>query len=1025
MVTEGSILNVIQMIKRYSIVLALLTSLAIARPDSAFAQSGEMETFTSVVRDAEGNPIANADVYSGDAYARTDADGRFSIDIVPGSNLTIEAEGYERATVDSDEVSVATAIPLSPQRFQYGTADEVHIPFRTLKKGNIAGAVATVNPVETGTFDNNIWATEILTGRTAGMIGSNNIRGLGIGIDVASMTGSGPGSGNALFIVDGLPRDISFLRASEIESITVLKDVNAAALYGSAAVNGVVLVTTKRGDTYKNTSDISFNYGVSTPRALPKYLGSADYMTWFNQARANDGLAPQFSDEEIEAHRTGNRYRYPDVNYFSDEYLRSYKSYFDLNGQFSGGNENAKFYANLGWNSSGGLLNFGEGANARRNIFNARGNVDLQVNDWINTSVDAYGIFVLDRDARGNYWSTAAGTRPHLYTPLIPIDMIDPENDVLRARKTDVGGRYLLGGNSNHMYTPFGDGYAGGVFERVERNFAFNNRINFDLGRLTEGLSFHTNISFDHYIRFDQTVANDYAVYEAVWNDTTDVIVDLKKHGVDARPGIQVVGNTFFVRRLGFYGQLAYDRQFGDKHHISGSLLGFGSNFKEQGDFQGLKQAHLGVQASYVYDRRYIIDFSGAYVNSVKLPEGNRGGFSPTVGLGWVMSSEDFLSSADNIDFLKLRVSAGVLNSDLPIGGFFYYDNRYSTSGSYSWYEGSRSRSGVMSSWSSNPDLGFAKRKEINIGVEGYFFDRLIGVEANAFYDVYSDLITRPVTKYPGFYSDFIPFENFGEDRYKGLEGALRFNKGVGDWRLSLGINALYVTSERTRVDEVYDNAYQYRAGRPVDATFGLEAVGLFRDEADIANSPLQAFGDVKPGDIKYRDQNGDGIVDGNDEVYLRRWQAPLSGGVTLNIGYRNVTLFVLGEGRSGADAFMEGNYFWIDSNDKYSEVVLNSWTPETAATATYPRLSSVTNSNNLRRSSFWQYNNDYFQIRKIQLSYDMPQRVTRALRMKNLSIFANATDLIQFARNRELRDLNEGGEPFYRTFSMGLKSNF
>src|SRR5690606_7981855 len=149
---------------------------------------------------------------------------------------------------------------------------------------------------------------------------------------------------------------------------------------------------------------------------------------------------------------------------------------------------------------------------------------------------------------------------------------------------------------------------------------------------------------------------------------------------------------------------------------------------------------------------------------------------------------------------------------------------------------------------------------------------------------------------------------------------------------------------------------------RPVDATFGLEAVGLFQDQADIDNSPLQAFGDVQPGDIKYRDQNGDNIVDGNDEVYLRRWQAPFSGGLQLRLKYKDLTFFALGEGRSGSETFLEGNYYWVDGNDKYSEMVLDSWTPETSSTATYPRLSSVANSNNFRRSSFWLYNNNYFQ---------------------------------------------------------------
>jgi hypothetical protein len=181
----------------------------------------------------------------------------------------------------------------------------------------------------------------------------------------------------------------------------------------------------------------------------------------------------------------------------------------------------------------------------------------------------------------------------------------------------------------------------------------------------------------------------------------------------------------------------------------------------------------------------------------------------------------------------------------------------------------------------------------------------------------------------------------------------------------------------------------------------------------------------VQPGDIKYKDQNGDGIVDGNDEVYLRRWQAPLSGGVDIKLSYKDLTLYVLGEGRSGSETFMEGNYYWVDGNDKYSEVVLGSWTPETKNTATYPRLSAEADNNNFRRSSYWLYNNDYFSIRKIQLTYKVPQVVANTLFMKNLDVFVDASDVYQFAKNREIRDLRVGGEPYYRTFSLGLKANF
>jgi hypothetical protein len=226
-------------------------------------------------------------------------------------------------------------------------------------------------------------------------------------------------------------------------------------------------------------------------------------------------------------------------------------------------------------------------------------------------------------------------------------------------------------------------------------------------------------------------------------------------------------------------------------------------------------------------------------------------------------------------------------------------------------------------------------------------------------------------------------------------------------------------------VDELYKDAYQNRTGQPVDATFGLEALGYFKDQADIDASPFQSYGIVKPGDIKYKDQNGDGVIDDNDQVYLRRYQAPFSGGLQVKVGYKNVTLYVLGEGRMGADSFREGDYYWVDGNNKYSEVVRGAWTADNAANATYPRLSSDANNNNFRRSSYWMFNNDYFSIRKVQLTYKMPRTIANKVLMKDLDIFADASDVFQFAKNLKIRDLRVGGEPYYRTFSVGVKANF
>lgn len=1010
---------------KYYILLAFLSVITLLIPNDVSAQKVKLITVESVVNDEEGNPVENAEVFGGSGFSKTDAQGHFSISVEADSKIIIEAKSFASVTLTIDEVNNMTRVVLKKTIFLYGSEPKVDLAFRKADAGDVVGFTSTVRTNDVIDYDNSGWGSDVLTARTLGMLGSNNIRGIGIGINVADITGSGLSSGNALFIVDGLPRDIESLRLTEIESITVLKDVNAAVLYGSAAVNGVILITTKRGEAFKKKADFTYNYGISTPKEMPKYLNSADYMTYFNQARANDGLAEQFPAATIENHRTGNKYRYPDNDYYSSEYMKSFKSYFDLAGEFSGGNDIAKYYSNVGWYSAGGILGFGEAANARNNVFNVRGNVDLKINNWIKTSIDGSSIFANNRTPRGAYWTAAATTRPYELTPLLPFNLIDPANPMLVGRKNDVDGQYLLGGNASFLTNPIADSYSAGRVETIARKFSFNNRVDFDLNKLTEGLSFHTNISFDYFIRFTQTVANLYSVYEPVWSATEDKITSLVQRGQDARPGTQIVGGATFNRRFGFYGLFSYDRTFSEVHHVTGSLVGYGSSFKEQGDFQGGRHMHTGLQLAYTFDKKYMVDFSGAYINSVKLPEGNKGGFSPTVGLAWMIHSEDFMSSAGNVDLLKLRFTAGILNSDLPIGGFYYYDNRYGGSGSYAWNEGLRSRGGIASSWSDNPNLGFANRNELNLGIEGLFFKKMLGVEVNLFYDVYNDLIVRPNTTYPSFYTDFVPYQNFGSEKYQGAEFGLNFNKSVGDWNFFVGANALYVTSERTKVDEIWNDAYQNRQGLPADATFGLESMGLFQDQAEIDNSPVQLFGTVKPGDIKYKDQNGDGYIDTNDEVYIRRYQAPISGGLQVKVSYKNLTLFVLGEGRMGSETFMESSYYWMDGNDKYSEMVLGAWTPDTKATATYPRLSSTTNNNNHRRSTYWLYNNDYFQIRKVQLTWNVPESVAKSVLMKNLDLFVDGSDFFQFAKNRKIRDLRVGSEPYNSTFSVGVKANF
>ena len=970
-------------------------------------------TIASVVKDDQGNPIQGAIIYGneGTVTAVTDASGKFSISIPDMTDLLIESDGYEPVLLRAGEYKNMKEFLLKASKFMYGSKDDVNLAFGKIKKGDVVNAVTVLDPREILQYDNNQDISTAITGRIPGLLGSANMRGIG-----------GP-----LYIVDGLPRDINTINMSEIEQITVLKDVNSSILYGNSSVNGVIQITTKRGQAHKRQFNAEGLYGVSLPLAYPNYLPSGDFMELYNEALVNDGLRPLYDATSISNYRNGNKYRYPSVDYYSDEYLRSVKPFGRLMTEVSGGNDIATYYANLGWNQRGNLIDFGAGNDSKQNIFNARGNVDLKINSWIKGALDGVAVFNNNKGPVGNYWLNATTLKPNLLAPLVPIDLIINQNDpLLKARKNDIDGEYLLGGTQSVTTNPIADTYSGGYNENIQRNFSFNNRVDFDLNKFVQGLAFHTNVSFDFYNRYDQSVNNTYAVYEPTWKATVDSISSLKQYNLDTRSGTQNITNSYYERRFGFFAMIDYNRTFGEVHHVTGTLLAYANQYKRLADIQPNKNANLGLRLTYGFKDKYLVDFSSAYVNSAKLPEGSRTAYSPSLGLAWVISSEEFMKSVSAINYLKLRISGGLMNSDLGIDGYYFYDERYQTSGSFNWYEGSYSNSGMIASYGGNMDLMFEKKKELNAGFYGLFFNKFLEVDANIFTSLYSDQITRPYSKYPSYYLNYIPYENFEDYAYRGAEIGLSFNKRISDVTIVFGVTALYTTSEVKKTDEIWPNAYQNRTGKPVDAMFGLVADGLFTDNTDIANHEVQSFGIVKPGDIKYVNQDGNTVVDSNDEIEIGRYQAPFSYGLNLKISYKGFTLFALGTGRSGADAYISGNYYWIDGSKKYSAYALNRWTEATKATATYPRLSSQTNTNSFRNSTFWLYRDNYFTLDRMQLTYDMPQAIAQKLLMKKLSVYVNGSWLLTVSKNKDIKELNVSGtEPYYRTFSLGVKTMF
>jgi len=914
-------------------------------------------------------------------------------------------------------VSVATA-QTPKHATNLATDSIVNVAYRTVQKKDVAGAISVLNTPQY--LDKN-YGTYPLEGVDA-MIGGSNLWNLG----------------NALVLIDGEPRSLGDITTNEIAQITFLKGANAVVLYGTRAANGVIQITTKRGKTGVHGSSVRVNTGINSPKSYPDYLGSADYMSYYNQASLNDGLPKMYADSTIQKYAShSNPYRYPDVNYFSSDYLRKFYSTYSANAEFTSGTERARFYALAGFQSQNSLLNFGEGKNERNTRLNLRGNIDLKLNSFISTYVNVSTVFSTNKRALGNYWQQAGVLQPQQFAPLLPISMVSQTSKDAQAAvngsRNIIDGKYLLGGNQQYLTNPIADVYAAGYDNFTSRQFQYTNGIDVDLRNVLKGLSFHGQMTVDYSNTYDETLNNTYAVYAPVWNTfaTGDSITQLTKYNKDSKPGIQNLGNTWSDQLIDFDIHLDYVNTFKDKHNVSAMLMADGLRRRQTGDFQYRTNANLGLQFGYNYNHKYYADFSGAVVNSTKLPAGKRVAFSPTANLGWLINEEGFLKNSSWIDRLKIGASAGIVNTDLDFNSYYMYDAVYSPTAYYSWSDGTYVNQATTISRGENLNLTYAKRKEVNFTVEGSFFKKKLNLLANLFAIKKDGVPVQSYSQYPSYFvtsfpvTSFVPYTNFQADNYHGADFQLDYNEKVGNVNITVGAALTIVKTKALKRDELYTDAYRNRAGKPIDAIFGLQSEGFFADQNDIDTHAAQKFAVVKPGDIKYKDQNGDGIIDERDEVYIGRWNGPVTGGLNVTVQWKAFSLFVLGTGNFGGTGVRNGSYYWVSGAAKYSDVVRNSWTEATKNTADYPRLTTTSGSNNFRYSDFWTYSTNRFSLTKVQLTYRLPQSILKNSFVKGFKAYVSANDLLMIAKNKAIMELNVGSVPQMRFYNFGIKGEF
>ena len=573
------------------------------------------------------------------------------------------------------------------------------------------------------------------------------------------------------------------------------------------------------------------------PISYPKYLGAAEYMTLYNEARVNDGMDPLYSATDIYNHGSGiNPYRYPDVNLYSDEYLKKSYNESDVTAEISGGSEKARFYTNVNLYNIGSLVKVGEAQKDRTTRFSVRGNIDVDLGKYVKTYVNANATFYDGRGARGSFWNAAATLRPNRISPLIPIDYVMQNNtdawNLINNSSHLIDGKYLLGGTQVDQTNEIANLYAAGVNTYTSRQYQFDMGVDIDLSMVLKGLSFQTRYAIDYATTYNRYYNDTYATYEPQWANVNgvDQIVGLTKYGDDVHDGIQNINDSWNRQTMAFSAQLNYQTKVADAHNISAMLIAAGYQQGESAVYHKTSNVNLGLQVDYDYLNKYYLSFGGALVHSARLPEGKRNAFSPSLTLGWRLSKESFFEDSSILDDLMLTASGSILNTDLGIDSYYMYQTTYDQANGawWGWADGNQSHA-TEARRGSNTDLSFIQRKEISVGLRGSLWKKLLTFDASFFKNSLEGMLVQPSNSFPNYFvsywpeSTLLPYVNYNNSTRTGFDLALNFNKKVQDVDINLGVNAMYYTNENTKVDELYEDQYRYRKGTPTDGIWGCK----------------------------------------------------------------------------------------------------------------------------------------------------------------------------------------------------------
>lgn len=818
-----------------------------------------------------------------------------------------------------------------------------------------------------------------------------------------------------LILVDGVPRDFSSIEPESIESITVLKDALSTVMFGQRSSGNIIQVTTKRPVATPFKLSFTAQHGLQELLNRSKPVSAADYAILYNEARNNDGLAPAYSATDILAYRNGTDPLFHPDNDYRKLFLNKNATLDRYNINMQSGNEIAKFYVALDYQNEGGFLNTADlnsySTNTGVDRYIIRSNVSVNLNKTLSVGLNIFG-----RIQNANQPGGASSNQPKDATSAIFNAIANTPNNAYSIFNPDGS----LGGNSTFSNNIYGMINNAGYSKETTRDLAADIEITQQLGDILPGLWIKGNVSYNNTVGQFVDRTKGFAVYDLNIGTGSPVYAQLGTNGNQPNQLSLSARRTYTYSKL----SMGYDSSFGD-HHLN--LLALADN---QATIVSLdlpaSYTNIAGSATYNFKEKYFAEAALSYGGHNRFKPGNRFGLFYAAGLGWNLAKEDFLKDVEWINTLKPRVNYGRTgNANV---GYYIYDQYYTYAGTAAaYYFGATP--GVARSYEeaalANPNATWEKADKLNIGLDLGLFNNRLTITSEYFNDTYFDLMQTRGTSIQLIGQQY-PAENVGKNRYSGFENNISWNGKKGALGYFVNGNLSVLQTKVLYQDEIFRQySYQARTGQPVGSNFGYIADGFFQSQEEIDLSPRVEGYTPKPGDLKYRDLNDDGLINQFDETSILTKKPLMYYGLTTGFSFKGFDLSLSLQGVANRDVVVSGaeEFEFQDSgNGQAFEQHLNRWTPANAANATYPRLSIGTNTNNEATSTFWVRSADYLRLQNVDLGYTISNRFTSKIKLQGIRIFANAFNVYSFDSLDHIDpESNNSVFPLRRTFNIGV----